>query len=55
LIELAEQPGLRINAVVDADPADVRIGQQVELRIVDLGESGYRIPEFVIKKAGSAQ
>jgi uncharacterized OB-fold protein len=55
LIELAEQPGLRINAVIDADPADVRIGQQVELRIVDLGESGYRIPEFVIKKAGSAQ
>jgi uncharacterized OB-fold protein len=49
LIELAEQSGLRINAVVDADPADVRIGQQVELRVVDLGESGYRIPEFVIK------
>jgi uncharacterized OB-fold protein len=48
LIELAEQPGLRINAVVDVNPADVRIGQQVELRIVDLGESGYRIPEFVI-------
>jgi uncharacterized OB-fold protein len=48
LIELAEQPGLRINAVVDANPADVRIGQQVELRIVDLGESGYRIPEFVV-------
>ena len=49
LIELAEQPGLRINAVIDADPADVRIGQEVELRIVDLGESGYRIPEFVLK------
>ena len=29
LIELAEQPGLRINAVLDADPADVRIGQRV--------------------------
>ena len=27
LVELAEQPGLRINAVIDADPADVRIGQ----------------------------
>ena len=50
LIELAEQPGLRINAVLDADPADVRIGQPVELRIVDLGDSGYRIPEFVIKE-----
>jgi uncharacterized OB-fold protein len=49
LVELVEQSGLRINAVIDADPADVRIGQQVELRIVELGESGYRIPEFVIK------
>jgi len=49
LVELAEQPGLRISAVIDADPADVRIGQRVELRIVGLGESGYRIPEFVIK------
>jgi uncharacterized OB-fold protein len=49
LVELAEQPGLRINAVIDADPADVRVGQDVELRIVELGESGYRIPEFVIK------
>jgi len=51
LIELDEQPGLRINAVVDCDPADVRIGQRVKLRIVDLGESGYRIPEFVIKES----
>jgi uncharacterized OB-fold protein len=41
---------LRINAVIDADPADVRIGQPVQLRIVDLGESGYRIPEFAIKQ-----
>lgn len=49
LIELAEQPGLRMSAFIDVDPADVRIGQQVELRIVDLGESGYRIPEFVLK------
>jgi uncharacterized OB-fold protein len=48
LIELAEQPGLRINAVLEADPADVRIGQEVTLRIADLGDSGYRIPEFAI-------
>jgi uncharacterized OB-fold protein len=51
LIELDEQPGLRINAVLDCDPADVRIGQRVELRIVDLGESGYRIPEFVLRES----
>ena len=30
LIELDEQTGLRTNAVVDAEPADVRIGQRVE-------------------------
>ena len=51
LIELDEQPGLRINAVIDADPADVRIGQPVQARIVDLGDSGYRIPEFTIRLA----
>lgn len=48
IVELAEQPGLRINAVIAADPAEVRIGQRVRMRIVDLGESGYRIPEFVL-------
>jgi uncharacterized protein len=49
LVELVEQPGLRINAVIDADPAEVRIGQRVQMRIVDLADSGYRIPEFAIK------
>ena len=48
IIELAEQPGLRLNAIIAADPADVRIGQPVRMRIVDLGDSGYRIPEFVL-------
>ncbi|EID15696.1 MULTISPECIES: Zn-ribbon domain-containing OB-fold protein [Mycolicibacterium] len=48
LIEFDEQPGLRINAVIDADPASVRIGQRVRLRITELGDSGLRIPEFVV-------
>lgn len=48
LIELTEQAGLRINAVIDAEPAEVRIGQPVQLRVVDLGEGGYRITEFVL-------
>ncbi|BBZ14879.1 Zn-ribbon domain-containing OB-fold protein [Mycobacterium branderi] len=47
IVELAEQPGLRISAVIAADPAAVRIGQPVTMRIVDLGEGGYRVPEFV--------
>ena len=46
LVELDEQPGLRINAVIDADPAAVRIGARVRLRIAELG--GFRIPEFVL-------
>jgi hypothetical protein len=36
---------------IDADPADVRIGQQVQLRIINLGENGYRITESVVKQA----
>lgn len=46
-IELAEQPVPRINAVIDAHPAGVRIGQAVQLRIVALADSGFRSPEFV--------
>jgi uncharacterized protein len=49
LIELEEQRGLRLNAIVAADPADVRIGQPVRMRIAELGDSGYRIPEFVLR------
>lgn len=52
IVELDEQPGLRINAVIDVDPAAVRIGQAVVLRVVDLGDSGYRIPEFVLDSGG---
>jgi uncharacterized OB-fold protein len=48
VVELAEQPGLRISAIIAVDPADVRIGQAVRMRIVDLGESGYRVAEFVL-------
>jgi uncharacterized OB-fold protein len=48
VVELAEQSGLRINAIIAADPAAVRVGLSVRVRIVDLGETGYRIPEFVL-------
>jgi uncharacterized OB-fold protein len=51
IIELAEQPGLRLNAIIAADPAEVRIGQAVRMRIVDLGDSGYRVPEFVLRES----
>ncbi|MGO9100749.1 MAG: Zn-ribbon domain-containing OB-fold protein [Mycobacterium sp.] len=51
IIELAEQPRLRLSAIIAADPADIRIGQPVRLRIVDLGDSGYRVPEFVLTES----
>jgi len=51
IVELAEQPGLRLNAIIAADPAYVRIGQPVRMRIVYLGDSGYRIPEFVLSES----
>jgi uncharacterized OB-fold protein len=51
MVELAEQPGLRLNAIIAADPVEVRIGQAVRMRIVDLGDSGYRVPEFVLRES----
>jgi len=46
LVELDEQPGLRLTARVDADPADVTIGARVQARLVEIGDSGFRAPEF---------
>jgi uncharacterized OB-fold protein len=51
IVELDEQPGLRINAVINAEPADVRIGQRVRMTVADLGESVFRVPEFVIAES----
>jgi len=51
IIELVEQPGLRISAIINADPAAVRIGQQVTMRVVDVGDSGFRVPEFVLEES----
>ncbi|OZG28824.1 hypothetical protein DFR67_107231 [Williamsia limnetica] len=47
LIELDEQSGLRMSAVVDAQPHTIRIGQRVRARIVEIGDSGVYAPEFV--------
>lgn len=51
IIELAEHPGLRISAIINADPAAVRIGQPVTMRVVGLGDSGFRVPEFVLEES----
>jgi uncharacterized OB-fold protein len=47
LVELPEQPGLRMTAVIDADPDAVTIGMPVRARMVRVGASDEYAPEFV--------
>ncbi len=51
IIELAEQPGLHLSAIVDADPAAVTVGAPVRARLVEVGTSGLRAPEFTLTDA----
>lgn len=46
IIELEEQPGLRLSARIVATPEDVTIGAPVRVRFADIGDSGFRAPEF---------
>lgn len=48
VIELDEQPGLRLTGVVDAEADQVRVGSRVKARIVEIGESGFKAPAFVL-------
>jgi uncharacterized OB-fold protein len=45
-VELAEQPGLHLIAVVDADPARMRVGASVHARVVPLPGGEFCVPEF---------
>jgi uncharacterized OB-fold protein len=47
LVELPEQRGLRMTAIVDADPHTVTIGMPVHARMVRVGDSDEWAPEFV--------
>jgi uncharacterized OB-fold protein len=46
LVELDEQAGLRLSAIVHADPADVAIGAPVQVVIREIGSSGFQAPSF---------
>lgn len=46
LVDIAEEEGVRLSAYVDVDPAEVEIGQRVRARIVDLGDTGFKVPIF---------
>ena len=50
LVELEEQPGLRLSARVVATPEDVTIGAPVRVRFADIGDSGFRAPEFELSE-----
>jgi len=46
VIELAEQPGLRLTGIVDADPKAVTIGAPVQATVAEIGDSGMFAPRF---------
>ncbi len=47
LVELHEQPGLRMSAVIDAPPERVTVGMPVRAQMRRVGESDEWAPEFV--------
>jgi uncharacterized OB-fold protein len=51
LVELEEQPGLRVTSVLQAEPDAVTVGAPVEVRLAPVGESGFRTPEFKLADA----
>ena len=51
LIELAEQPGLRITAIIDADPEDVSVGAAVRARMAPMGNTGFSAPHMELVPA----
>jgi hypothetical protein len=46
VIELDEQPGLRLTGVILADPVDVVAGLPVQARIAPFGSGEFQAPEF---------
>jgi uncharacterized OB-fold protein len=53
-VELPEQPGLRMTAIVDAEPDTVAIGMPVRVRMVGVGADGMQAPEFVpVRRTGT--
>lgn len=46
IVELDEQPGLRLTALVEAEPSDVAIGAPVRAVIREIGTSGFHAPSF---------
>ena len=48
LVELDEQPGLRLSGIVEADPLDLAIGERVRAVIRPIGESSFAAPSFEV-------
>jgi uncharacterized OB-fold protein len=48
LIELDDQPGLRLTAVIDAAPELVEVGASVRARLAPVGATGFSAPRFAL-------
>lgn len=54
LVELEEQPGLRLSGVVQDAVEDVPIGTPVEARLARIGDSDLFGPEFAVRAGPTA-
>jgi uncharacterized OB-fold protein len=48
-VELAEQSGLHLVAILDADPEVVSVGAAVCARVVPLPGGDFKVPEFALR------
>jgi uncharacterized OB-fold protein len=48
-VELAEQHGLHLVAILDADPDQVTVGAAVRARVVPLPGGDFNVPEFRLR------
>jgi uncharacterized OB-fold protein len=48
-VELTEQRGLHLVAILDTDPSRVAVGAAVRARVVPLPGGDFNVPEFVLR------
>jgi uncharacterized OB-fold protein len=48
VVELEEQPGLRLTGILAADSEDVRTGLPVQAAFTEIGKSGIKAPYFEV-------
>jgi uncharacterized OB-fold protein len=48
-VELSEQRGLHLVAILDAEPDQVSVGAAVGVKVVPLAGGDFQVPEFVLR------